>query len=44
MTSIKKPEPKESATASAIPMLAASAKEVDTEGRRTLPLCSPAQS
>lgn len=33
MIFIRKPEPTESATASAMPMPAASAKEVDTEGR-----------
>ena len=36
MVFIKKPEPMESAKASATPMPAASAKEVDTEGRSFL--------
>ncbi len=44
ITFIKKPEPKKSATASAMPTLAASAKEVDTEGRSFLPSCSPMPS
>uniref|UniRef100_A0A2P2M5V9 MATE efflux family protein 2ic n=1 Tax=Rhizophora mucronata TaxID=61149 RepID=A0A2P2M5V9_RHIMU len=34
---IKKPEPTESATVSAMPTIAASAKEVDTDGRCLLP-------
>jgi hypothetical protein len=41
ITFIKKPEPKKSTTTSAMPTLAASAKEVDTEGRSFLPSCSP---
>lgn len=44
MVFIKKPEPTESAKASATPMIAASAKEVDTEGRNFLSWRSPRQS
>lgn len=36
MVFIKKPEPAESATASAMPIVAASIREVDTEGRTFL--------
>lgn len=39
MIFIKKPDPKESARASAMPMPAASAKEVEIEGRSFLPCC-----
>lgn len=40
----KKPEPTKSAKASATPMAAASAKEVDAEGRNTLSWGEPRKS